>query len=71
MQVIKAIIFFKLAVLINSGFSGQPQTYLYRSLITVKVAGQKSQWQREMKFKLWICHYCTAQQMTAQPQRPL
>jgi hypothetical protein len=64
--------FFKWAALINSNFSGQPQTYLYQSLIPVKVTKQKSQWQREMKFKMWICHYCTAQQpQIVQPWRPL
>lgn len=72
MQAIKAIIFFKWEVLINSGFSGQPQTYRDQSLITVKGARQKGPWQREMKFKPWMCLYCTVrQQQTVQYRGPV
>lgn len=70
MQVIKAII----SLMDNSDefrLLGRPQTYLYLSLITGKGARQRTQWQREMEFKLWIRHDYTARQMTVQPQRPL
>lgn len=55
----------------SSDFSGQSQTYQCWSLITGKGARQESQWQREMKVKLWIGRSCPAQQMTAQPQDPV